>query len=69
MAKPDNREDNAIHLGKAIKNTKENIAEAEEYLDEHADEIGAEEVEAITDKNARRRNSVKRFKQEIKDET
>lgn len=69
MAKPDNRADNAVHLGKAIQNTKENIAEAEQYLDEHADEIGAEEAESISDKNARRRNSVKRFKQELKDET
>lgn len=69
MAKPDNRADNAIHLSKAIKNTKENISEAEEYLDEHGDEIGAQEYENISDKNARRRNSIKRNKQELKDES
>ncbi|CAM3865990.1 small acid-soluble spore protein Tlp [Cohnella lubricantis] len=69
MAKPDNRADNAIHLRNAIKNTKESISEAEAYLDEHADEIGSEEEEAITDKNARRRNAIKRFKQEIPDES
>ena len=69
MAKPDNRADNAEHLRNAIHNTEENLQEAESYLDEHADEIGSEEAETISDKNARRRHSVKRFKQEIQDET
>lgn len=69
MAKPDNRADNAAHLRKAVNNTAENIEEAEQYLDEHADEIGAEERENISDKNARRRHSIKRFKEEIQDES
>jgi len=69
MAKPDNRSDNAAHLRTAIHNTKENIEEAEAYLDEHGDEIGSEESESIKDKNARRRHSIKRFKEELKDET
>ncbi|WP_027091494.1 small acid-soluble spore protein Tlp [Cohnella thermotolerans] len=69
MAKPDNRADNARKLRNAADNTLDNLEEAEDYLDEHADEISPQEREAISDKNARRRHSVKRFEEEIEDES
>ncbi|MFC0214702.1 small acid-soluble spore protein Tlp [Paenibacillus chartarius] len=68
MAKPDNRADNVEHLQESIQNTIENLEEAEDYLDEHADEISATEYEQIASKNERRRESIEGFRREIKDE-
>ncbi|OUM97017.1 MAG: small acid-soluble spore protein Tlp [Thermobacillus sp. ZCTH02-B1] len=68
MAKPDNREDNVPKLQRMITNTIRNLREAEEYLDEHADEIGAEERSRIEAKNERRRQSLENLRAEIRDE-
>ncbi|UJF35991.1 small acid-soluble spore protein Tlp [Paenibacillus hexagrammi] len=68
MAKPDNRADNEVHLQNAIDNTMANINEAEDYLDEHADEISATDKQAIEAKNQRRRQSIQGFIEEKKDE-
>jgi len=68
MAKPDNRADNVEHLQQAVQNTEENLNEAEDYLAEHADEIGSTELNQIRSKNERRRESVQSFREEIKDE-
>ncbi|REK68696.1 MULTISPECIES: small acid-soluble spore protein Tlp [Cohnella] len=68
MAKPDDRSDNVEHLQEAVQNTIGNLREAEDYLDEHADEISPAEAEAIADKNERRRHSIEKFRNEIKDE-
>jgi small acid-soluble spore protein (thioredoxin-like protein) len=68
MAKPDNREDNVEHLQQHIKNTAHNLEEAEDYLDEHADEIGATERTNIEEKNENRRESIQSFRSEVKDE-
>ncbi len=68
MAKPDNRADNVEHLQKAVQNTLENLHEAEDYLSEHADEIGSTELNQIRSKNERRRESIQGFREEIKDE-
>jgi small acid-soluble spore protein (thioredoxin-like protein) len=68
MAKPDNRADNVEHLQEHIQNTIENLEEAEDYLDEHAEVITAEERENIRDKNARRSESISAFREEAKDE-
>lgn len=68
MAKPDNRSDNVPHLQKAINNTIENLNEAEEYLAEHAEELGSTEANQIRSKNERRRESLQGFREEIKDE-
>ena len=68
MAKPDNRADNVPHLQKAITNTIQNLHEAEDYLAEHADEIGSTEMNEIRSKNERRRQSIEGFREEIKDE-
>jgi small acid-soluble spore protein (thioredoxin-like protein) len=68
MAKPDNRADNVDHLQEHVKNTIDNLEEAEGYLDEHADEISSEEINNITNKNENRRESISGFREEIKDE-
>lgn len=68
MAKPDDRSDNVEKLQQHVQNTIQNLEEAEEYLDEHADEISSTELNDITEKNANRRESIAGFRQEIKDE-
>lgn len=68
MAKPDNREDNVSHLQEHVQNTIDNLEEAEDYLDEHADEINPSERESIEEKNERRQASIDSFRSEIKDE-
>ena len=68
MAKPDNRADNEAHLQQHIDHTFDNIQEAEDYLDEHADEITADEKQNIEAKNDRRKESINGFVAEKKDE-
>lgn len=68
MAKPDNRADNVEHLQQHIQNTEQNLHEAEQYLDEHADEISATELNDIQAKNENRKESLQKFKSEIQDE-
>lgn len=69
MAKPDNRADNEVHLQQHIDHTLGNLREAEEYLDEHADEITSDEKQAIEAKNDRRKESIRSFIAEKKDES
>ena len=68
MAKPDNRADNEVHLQQHTDHTFANLREAEDYLDEHADEITDDEKQAIESKNDRRKESIKSFLAEKKDE-
>ncbi|MEV5025389.1 small acid-soluble spore protein Tlp [Paenibacillus sp. LPE1-1-1.1] len=68
MAKPDNRADNAVHLQQHIDNTEANLQEAEEYLNEFADEISADEKNTIEAKNERRKESIQSFAAEKQDE-
>lgn len=68
VAKPDDRSDNVEHLQDAVQNTIENLNEAEDYLSEHADEIGSTERSRIEEKNGNRRESIRGFRSEIKDE-
>lgn len=68
MAKPDDRSDNAEKLNQMAQNTNENLQEAEQYLDEHADEISATEKQNINSKNERRRQSVAGFQAEAQEE-
>ncbi|WP_025694882.1 spore protein, partial [Paenibacillus durus] len=42
--------------------------EAEDYLDEFASEISSGERKQIEDKNERREESIKGFREEVKDE-
>ncbi len=68
MAKPDNRADNVEHLQNSIQNTLQNLNEAEGYLNEFSSEINSEKRSQIEDKNARRRESIQGFREEVKDE-
>jgi small acid-soluble spore protein (thioredoxin-like protein) len=68
LAKPDNRADNEAHLQEHIDHTIANFHEAEDYLDEHAIEISADEKQVIEAKNDRRKESIKGFVAEKKDE-
>ncbi|KJR49056.1 small acid-soluble spore protein Tlp [Desulfosporosinus sp. I2] len=68
MAKPDNRADNEVHLQNHIDHTLANLREAEDYLDDHADEIPSDEKQAIEAKNDRRKSSINAFIAEKKDE-
>lgn len=68
MAKPDDRSDNAEKLQTMVQNTIDNLEEAEDYLDEHAEEISGTEAQAIKEKNENRRESIAGFREEIKDE-
>jgi small acid-soluble spore protein (thioredoxin-like protein) len=69
MAKPDNRADNEAHLQEHIDHTVANLHEAEDYLDEHADEITADEKQSIEAKNERRTESIQAFVEEKRDES
>ncbi|RTE07176.1 small acid-soluble spore protein Tlp [Paenibacillus whitsoniae] len=69
MANPDNREDNPARIQNAIDHTIANLHEAEDYLDEHADEISAVDKENIEAKNARRQQAISGFIEEKKDES
>lgn len=68
MAKPDDRSDNAEKLQKMARQTAGNLEEAEQYLEEHADEISATEKHDILEKNERRRSSIEGFRNEMQDE-
>ncbi|MFD0697147.1 small acid-soluble spore protein Tlp [Paenibacillus sp. GCM10027628] len=68
MAKPDNRENNPARLQNAIDHTIANLHEAEDYLDEHADEISAQDKQNIEAKNERRKESISGFIAEKRDE-
>ncbi len=68
MAKPDDRSDNVEKLVKDVQNTIENLHEAEDYLNEHAEEITDQEAVTILSKNERRRESIDGKRAEIKDE-
>ncbi|BCG60123.1 small acid-soluble spore protein Tlp [Paenibacillus sp. URB8-2] len=66
--KPDNREDNVAHLQNSIQNTIRNYRETEDYLSEHSDEISSTEKNQLDDKNERRLDSIRGFREEVKDE-
>lgn len=68
MAKPDNRADNADKIQRMITNTIDNLEESEQYLDEHAEEIAPQEREALIENNKNRRQSLKGFRNEMRDE-
>lgn len=68
MAKPDDRSDNVEKLQQSIQNTIRNFREGQDYLAEHADEISAGEKSQIEEKNAKRLNAIRGFREEVKDE-
>lgn len=68
MAKPDDRSDNREKIQRMITNTIDNLEASENYLEEHAEEIAPQEREALKQKNKNRRQSLKGFRNEIRDE-
>ncbi|MNO01572.1 small acid-soluble spore protein Tlp [compost metagenome] len=46
----------------------QNLHEAEDYLNEFSSEISSKEREQIEEKNERRKESIKGFREEVKDE-
>ena len=68
LAKPDNRADNEVHLQEHINHTLAKLHAAEDYLDEHSSEITADEKQAFKAKNDRRKESIKSFIAEKRDE-
>lgn len=69
MAKPDNRADNVAHLQEHIDHTVANLHEAENYLDEHTDDITNGKKQQIESQNDRREESIKGFASKINHET
>ena len=53
MAKLDNQADNEVHLQDRIDHTSANLRETENYLDEHGDEIPADERQSNEASNDR----------------
>ncbi|AQS59133.1 small acid-soluble spore protein Tlp [Desulforamulus ferrireducens] len=66
MAKPDDRSDNVEKLQEMVQNTIENLEEAHETLENTS--LSEEQRQAIIAKNKRREESIRGFRQEIKDE-
>lgn len=66
MAKPDNRSDNVEKLQEMVQNTIENLEEAHDTLQNTS--LSSEQRQAILSKNKRREESIRGFREEIKDE-
>ncbi|AEF94214.1 Small, acid-soluble spore protein tlp [Desulfotomaculum nigrificans CO-1-SRB] len=66
MAKPDDRSDNIDKLQEMVQNTIENLEEAHETL--RNDNLSEDQKQAIRAKNKRREESIRNFREEIKDE-
>jgi small acid-soluble spore protein (thioredoxin-like protein) len=66
--KPDNRADNAQKNEQIAMDTSWNLAQAEQYLEEHGDTIHAKEKADIIAKNERRRESIREHRAEAEDE-
>ncbi|MCI3920818.1 small acid-soluble spore protein Tlp [Paenibacillus sp. TRM 82003] len=68
MARPDGRTENVKRLNKQVKHTIENLNEAQEYLQEHAEELAPQEAASIEAKNERRRANVDNLEDEMEEE-
>ncbi|MEG6522057.1 small acid-soluble spore protein Tlp [Desulfotomaculum sp. 1211_IL3151] len=66
MAKPDDRSDNVEKLQEMVQDTIQNLEEAHETLQNES--LSEEQRQAIIDKNHRREESIRSFRDEIKDE-
>jgi small acid-soluble spore protein (thioredoxin-like protein) len=61
LAKTDSRADYEAHLQEHIDHTKANLQEAEDYLNEHADELTDGKKRVMESKNDRRKESIEGF--------
>ncbi len=68
MAKPDDRSDNVDKLQEMVRNTQENLHEAEDFLAAHDNEMSAQDKADIEAKNQRREESIEGYREEIADE-
>ena len=68
MSKPENRADDQVHLQEHIGNTVANLHKAEDYLNEHEDEITAGRKQKIEAENDRREESIKGFETKLNNE-
>ncbi len=70
MPKPkrDDRSDNPEKLERMIGDTLQNKNEAEDYLEAHEEQMSEETKQQIREKNKRREESIKGFREELKDE-
>lgn len=66
MAKPDDRSDNVEKLQEMVQDTIQNLEEAHETLQNES--LSEEQRQAIIAKNHRREESIRSFRNEIKDE-
>ncbi|HEY8910250.1 MAG TPA: small acid-soluble spore protein Tlp [Desulfosporosinus sp.] len=62
MDKTDNQANYEAHLQEHIDHTVANLREAEDYLDEHSDEITSSRKQVIEEKNDRRKESIEGFR-------
>lgn len=69
MPNPDDRSDNVEHLQEHIRDTLENIREADDYLRAHGHEMRPEDRRDVEAKNGRRERAIEGFRDEIRDET
>lgn len=69
MAKTDNRADYEAHLQEHIEHTVAYLQEAEDYMDEHANDITSGKKQVIESKNDRRKESIEGFIAGKNDET
>lgn len=66
--KPDDRSNNVERLQEHLKDTYENVEEAEDFLKAHKGEMGPRQVDEVLGKNDRRREAIEGYRDEIKDE-
>ncbi|MCY0875357.1 MAG: small acid-soluble spore protein Tlp [Firmicutes bacterium] len=68
MAKPDHRADNVQRIQQAIDHTMANAREAENFLAAHEENLSEQDEQAVLEKNQRREQAIRGFRQEIQDE-
>ena len=68
MPNPDDRSDNVEKLQRNIEHTQANMREARETMRAYGDQMNEKDRENIIEKNERRREAIKGFREEIKDE-
>jgi len=65
---PDDRSDNVERLQDHLRNTYENLEEAEDFVKAHDEDLPPKQIDQVRDKNERRRQAIRDFRDEIKDE-
>lgn len=66
--KPDDRSDNVEKLQDHLRETHENLEDAEDFVKAHEEDMPPEQTEDLEAKNERRREAIRGFRDEIKDE-